>query len=351
LVDVDRDGDKDFITGRSRGDIYWFECVAAGQWKRRLLGKASPSDVGAAAFDVDGDGWVDLVAGGAWYRNTGRPRQEAFTKFVFDADLAGVHDVVAADLNGDHRPDVITMSDRNNLRWYAMADDPKQTWRRHDVGPAVHAGVATGDIDGDGDEDIVRSNIWFENTNGRGTDWKTHENIPFGNPRSPYPLATSALVRDMDQDGDSDLVMTENEIRAGRIAWLENEDGKGRRWRLWPLAASDPAARGAYHTLAVEDFDADGDLDVFTCEMEGIRGERAPRWYIWENLDGVGGRFQERVILDANLGGHEAVVADVDGDGDLDICGKLWRARPDNANEGRNHADFLENLKTSAIGR
>ena len=33
----------------------------------------------------------------------------------------------------------------------------------------------------------------------------------------------------------------------------------------------------------------------------------------------------------------------VDGDGDLDVCSKLWRPRSDNANEGRNHADFLEN--------
>jgi hypothetical protein len=50
------------------------------------------------------------------------------------------------------------------------------------------------------------------------------------------------------------------------------------------------------------------------------------------------------VIFDGRLGGHEAVVADVDGDGDLDICSKLWRPRRDNANGGRNHADYLENL-------
>ena len=38
------------------------------------------------------------------------------------------------------------------------------------------------------------------------------------------------------------------------------------------------------------------------------------------------------------------MVADVDGDGDLDICSKLWRARKDNTNEGRDHDDFMENL-------
>ena len=81
--------------------------------------------------------------------------------------------------------------------------------------------------------------------------------------------------------------------------------------------------------------------------MEHIPGDRQPRWFIWENVDGKGANFVERVILDNRLGGHEAVIADVDGDGDIDICAKLWDPRKDNANGGRNHADYLENLRTN----
>jgi hypothetical protein len=113
------------------------------------------------------------------------------------------------------------------------------------------------------------------------------------------------------------------------------------------LPAGDDGDRGAYHSLVVADFDNDGDADVFTCEMEGIAGDRSPRWYIWENKDGKGQQFTEHVILDAHLGGHEAVAADFDGDGDLDLVSKLWRPRADNANGGRNHVDFLENLLVS----
>jgi hypothetical protein len=50
------------------------------------------------------------------------------------------------------------------------------------------------------------------------------------------------------------------------------------------------------------------------------------------------------VILDANLGGHEAVAGDVDGDGDLDICAKPWEPRKANAVGGKNHFDYLENV-------
>lgn len=338
LADLDKDGDLDFITGQTGGNIYWFEFQGPDRWVKHLLGEQSPSDVGGVAIDVDGDGWIDFVAGGAWYRNPGK-KDQPFERRVFDPDLKAVHDIVAADLDGDGKLDIITMSDRNNLRWYKIGGE---RWERHDIGPGVHAGVAVGDLDGDGDLDVVRSNAWYENVD-RGEKWIEHKNIPFGNPKNPYPLATRCRVVDLDKDGDLDLVMTENEIRAGKIAWIENLDGKGGAWKVHELEAGDSAPRGAYHSLAVADFDGDGDLDIFSCEMEGIAGDKPPRWFIWENLGG--GKFVERVILDARLGGHEAVVGDVDGDGDLDICAKPWKPRKDNAAGGKMHVDFLENLR------
>jgi hypothetical protein len=344
VADLDRDGRPDYITGRSRGDVLWYHMETPDRWVRHKLGEQSPSEVGGAVLDVDGDGWIDFVAGGAWYRNTGRPRTELFERIDFDKGLSSVHDVVVADVDGDRRPDVLTMSDRNNLRWYRIPDDPRLPWQRHDIGPSVHAGIGVGDVDGDGDLDVVRSNLWFENADGKGTRWVPRENIPFGNPAGRFPLATRCAVLDMDNDGDNDLVMTENEIKAGRIAWLENVDGRGGAWRRHDLSAGDSAPRGAYHSLAVTDFDNDGDADVFTCEMEGIAGDKPPRWFIWENMDGRGGSFAERVILDAHLGGHDAIVADFDNDGAPDLISKLWRPRKDNANKGRNHVDYLENL-------
>lgn len=344
LVDVDKDGRLDYITGQSRGSIFWYQQEAPDRWVRHKLGEKSPSDVGGKALDVDGNGYVDFVTGGVWYRNTGKPCTQPFERIVFDPELASVHDLVVADVDGDGRLDILTMSDKNNLRWYRIPKDPRQLWERHDIGPSVHAGIGVGDIDGDGDLDVVRSNIWFENADGKGTKWIVHENVPFGNPNSPYPLATHCAVLDLDHDGDNDLVMVENEIKGGRIGWLANLDGKGGAWKLHELPKGDTATRGAYHSLIVADFDNDGDADIFSCEMEGIPGDKPPRWFLWENADGKGQRFTEHVILDAKLGGHLAVAADVDGDGDLDIVCKLWRARKDNANQGRNHVDFLENL-------
>ena len=103
----------------------------------------------------------------------------------------------------------------------------------------------------------------------------------------------------------------------------------------------DTLKRGPYHSLALADFDLDGDKDIFAGEMEWL-GELPFRWFIWENLSD--GKFKENVILDNGLGTHEAVIGDVDGDGDMDIAGKLWRPVDVNSNGGNNHADYLENL-------
>ena len=69
-----------------------------------------------------------------------------------------------------------------------------------------------------------------------------------------------------------------------------------------------------------------------------------PRCYIFENMDGTGKNFEERVIIDNGLGFHDILIGDVDGDGDLDFCSKIWNRWPGNANGGREHLDFYENV-------
>ena len=47
LLDIDRDGDLDFITGQTNGDIRWYEFNKNDNtWALHLLGRDSPSDVG-----------------------------------------------------------------------------------------------------------------------------------------------------------------------------------------------------------------------------------------------------------------------------------------------------------------
>lgn len=354
LVDIDRDGDLDFITGKTKGDIRWYEFQSHDKsWTLHLLGRDSPSDVGGLAIDVDQDGRLDFVTGGAWYQQPSVTTQEPWLRYVFDEEDTKVHDIIAADIDGDGRDEVITLSDKSDLRLYRIPiGDPTDPWEMEEIGKGVHAGLSAGDIDGDGDIDLVRSQIWLENIDA-GRRWRAHKfcGISWANRREHYfyYLASRSWIADINCDDRLDIVLTENEIPGGRIAWFEApEDPRQPNWKPHFLTPSDNELRGPYHSLQLADFDNDGDLDVFSGEMEHLANP-PHRWFIWENVNGDGLQFVERVILDKQLGTHETQAGDVDGDGDVDLVGKLWRPVPDNGNRGRNHVDFLENLTARGV--
>ncbi len=350
LADLDGDGDLDFITGRKGDDIRWYEYQKGASWNIHILGKKSPSDVGGEVLDVNGDGFMDFVTGGVWYLHPGDAKKSPWKRNVFDAELTAVHDVTVADVDGDGRKDVITMSDRNDLRWYRIARDPEKPWEKQSVTPPVHAGLSAGDLDGDGDVDIIRSTIWMENL-GKGKKWKEHQfcGIPWADRKEIafYYMATKSCPADINKDGRMDIVLTEAEFAGARVAWFEApENPREGTWTPHILTPAKDEIRGPYHSLQVADFDNDGDLDIFSGDMETL-GKPPYRWFIWENRSGDGSQFIEHVIFNAGLGTHEAVAGDVDGDGDIDLVGKLWRPVPQNSNEGKNHVDFLENLLIS----
>jgi hypothetical protein len=355
LADLDRDGDLDFITGHRRfGDpVYWYECRAPDDWVRHRLGGNHQSDVGLAVLDVDRDGSLDVVTSGVWFRNPPKPREAEFERHVFDSgqQAGAAHDVLAADVDGDGRLDVVVMADTRKptnigeLCWYRIADDPTQPWHRHRIGPSVHGAITpagAADIDGDGDLDVIRADSWFENVDGRGLRWTVHANLGIGRV-GPFGICVRTAAVDLDGDRVVELVVADADIVPCHVYVLRNADGRGGRWEKQVLPQS--IAYGSLHSLAVADFDGDGDLDILSNEQEDMLppGRTDPRWVIWENQGS--GKFVERVVLDRKLGGHEVVVGDVDGDGDIDICSKPWKAVSWNGAGGKFHIDYLENKR------
>ena len=57
----------------------------------------------------------------------------------------------------------------------------------------------------------------------------------------------------------------------------------------------------------------------------------------------MGGAWREHAILDANLGGHAAMVGDITGNGRPDVIAKPWRPRAENALSGKCFVIMLEN--------
>jgi len=175
--------------------------------------------------------------------------------------------------------------------------------------PAPTRGLAAGDLDADGDVDLVVGNAGEPST-----VWWNEGSLRFSD--SGQRLATGTLralaLGDVDTDGDLDLV-TGDDIGAS----LWRNDGAG------GFAAATSIATTATTALALGDVDADGDLDVLQGAGEG-RDDR-----IWTN-DGAGGFTSGDTLT---TGTTQAVaLVDVDGDGDLDAvlgadsgANRIWR--------------------------
>lgn len=363
LADFDSDGDLDFaVYNRGDGKMYWFEQRGKDDWARHLLGEFRMSQLGAAAMDVDRDGWIDVVIGGYWFRNTGQPRTATFERYTYDSRITReIHDVVLADMDGDGRMDVAAMGDGDGCFWYSIPEKPAldADWLRTTITLAVkddqddiHAGIypgGIGDLDNDGDADVVLPDRWLENTE-KGTKWLRH-GIPFGK-KGPWGLSARSWIIDLDGDGWKDIVMVDGDGQNSGLAWLRNNGRKPAGFSARYQANRVPGTRGSFHSLRVADFDGDGDPDILVIEQEDpsiLPLGATPRWFIYENLTSAGNvRFEEKVILDQRLGGHDAWIGDIDGDGDIDIAAKIWSVWSGNSNGGRVHVDWMENLTQRA---
>lgn len=362
LADLDKDGDLDFVFSSVRNGIYWFEYISADKWERHLLAKFEFVQLGGNTMDVDKDGYMDLVVGGFWFRNPGNPREKEFTRYAYDSDISDteVHDIVIADIDGDGFDDISIISDEIGSFWYSVPSEPTQNidWKRTVITldvleekDHIHSGIypkGVGDLDQDGDNDLVMPDRWLQNNNS-GKEWIEYP-LPWGK-AGPYGLSSRSWIVDLDMDGDNDIVVVDSDQTASRIGWLENNGLEHPNFTVHQFLSTAKGIRGSFHSLAVADFDEDGDQDIFTVEQQDsdiMPYKATPKAFIWENSKGNGSVFEERIVFDSELGGHDALIGDVDNDGDIDIVFKVWSKWSKSVNDGKVFAIYLENMLTES---
>ncbi|SVD85251.1 uncharacterized protein METZ01_LOCUS438105, partial [marine metagenome] len=197
----------------------------------------------------------------------------------------------------------------DTIAWYENDGASDPSWTAADIATSADGAydVHVADMDGDGDLDIVSASTsddtiaWYENDGAADPTW-TAANIA-----TDADGAVDLEVADMDGDGDLDIVSASGDDDT--IAWYEND---GASDPSWTAANIDTNADYALD-VDVADMDGDGDLDIVSASAF----DDTIAWY--EN-DGASDPTWSAANIDTNADyALDVEVADMDGDGDLDI--------------------------------
>jgi hypothetical protein len=326
-----------------RGHVHQFTAATGGTGRGTFVGGSSPGvgspPTGMPVGDVDGDGDLDFVTasldnatvsvrlngGDNTGSNTG-----TFTNGSNPTVGNNPGSVALADVDGDGDLDLLaanialsgpgTVSVRlnggdatgSNTGTFSGGSDPG-------VGNQPRS-VAVGDVDGDGDLDLLTANYGSGTVSVRlnGGDATGSNTGTFSGGSDPgvgsQPL--SVAVGDVDGDGDLDL-LTANYGSGTVSVRLNGGDATGSNTGTFS-GGSDPGVGTSPRSVAVGDVDGDGDLDLLTANYTGA-GTVSVRLNGGDNTGSNTGGFAAGSEVSVGNQPRSVTLGDVDGDGDLDL--------------------------------
>ncbi|MFT5128756.1 MAG: hypothetical protein ACI8W8_002374 [Rhodothermales bacterium] len=327
IADYNNDGILDVSAGRNwyAGPDYVPRPVRA----IAEFGKDYQENNGEHALDVNGDGWLDIVAGSFvpqevyWYENPGKEGL-AIGKLWKQHELA----ITAArneitylrDLDGDKQPEYIANSwhaKSPQLVWKFKPGGPNPMLEKVMLGASNGHGIGFGDVNGDGHEDILFQDGWYERpaTDAMSGGWALHNDWHYRHASCPM------IVTDLSGDGRNDVIwgfghgygvywMEQLEPADGKTQWKQHEIDKS-----WSQA----------HALAWVDLDGDGKEDLITGKRVRAHSGKDPGaaeppamyYYSWA---ATAKKFTRHLIANGVGTGLFIRTGDLDKNGKTDIA-------------------------------
>jgi hypothetical protein len=233
-----------------------------------------------------------------------------------------IHDVTVADFTGDGALDIVALSmfpDQGG-GIYCFKNKGDATWTRMHEEPLLGNGafgcdLCTKDIDKDGDVDFLATTdqglkVFLNDGKGNFEDWSTG---------LPKPAIGNSLTRldagDIDGDGDLEIVVgafhSDNQPGLEIYEQVDPKENSGLMWkRLYVGAYPGDFTFG----VALGDMDNDNDLDLVTSSFNHEFGSRLT---IYAN-DGTG-QLTELGRIEGGSGRATIELADFNNDGRLDV--------------------------------
>jgi hypothetical protein len=214
-ADVNGDGYVDLLSTDANNKVIWLENVdgSGNNWTEHVIDNINtPYDVYGA--DVDGDGDLDAVAAAfngdyiSWWENVNGSGTN-WNEHTVVSNFNGARSIFASDVDGDGDIDILGAASLEwAITWWENSDGIGNSWIEHSISSNFNYAfsVYASDMDEDGDTDVLGSAFfgdditWWENTDGSGLNW--YEHLIDGN----FDGARDVATADMDGDGDPDII-------------------------------------------------------------------------------------------------------------------------------------------------
>jgi hypothetical protein len=337
VADIDKDGVLDIVYGP-----YWLAGpdFVPRAFRPNHTAKEYMRANSDHVYDVDKDGWPDVIAGGwgedgiYWYKNPGQGPKERGKPWEMHlpweahllAKTRGRMEMFALhDFDRDGVPELYSACYRK--------EEPLEIWRftkDADGAPALEPfvlgpqggghGFAFGDVNGDGREDVLTEVGWYERPVGDpfAHAWKLHPESALPHPSCPF------VVKDLNKDGRLDIIFGRGH-EVG-LYWWEQEKPKSDGTTVWKPHVIDESWSQA-HALTLADLDGDGadELIAGKCiwahngDDPGAAEPPAIYYYTWNAKTAT---FTRHTIAGTDEGialGRQYSVVDLNGDGRLDL--------------------------------
>lgn len=347
LVDVNGDGKKDIVVVDTNR-VVWYENPT---WKRRSIieGQTKPDNVCIDAADIDGDGQLDFALGADWkpfntksggtlqWLKRGKTLDDPWTVYPIGEEPT-VHRIRFADVLGEGKPQLISVplmgkgSSKDN-NWtdgeplrvtaYRIPKDPtKDRWEEVVLDQTLHVAHNFWPVPAASGKGIDVLCASYEGVNLLTRDtgkWVKHH-IGEGNQANLKSNRGASEIKRGKLKNGKQYIATIEPWHGNQVVVYSQPSDPSKK--LWDRHVIDEQLRWG-HGVWTADLDGDGDEELIIGVRDNPTAKDAFKEKcgvrIYRATDGLGAKWERKIIEDGGVAVEDLAAADLNGDGKIDI--------------------------------